>query len=166
MCTGNRRCFWEGGLGPLPYYWHFVSTTCPRCLQSADRVYLLQTLTTDHRPPSACAEVKVVIEPCFFFRKGARAALEGEAGYREISRAAAAAVTGGWRAGAVAVLAVAKRLEELGGRQKRLGRNRQSSRKGGGGTTPSSAGLKGAPLAYYWHICALRLLLVAGKIFF
>ena len=46
-----------------------------------------------------------------------RAALEGEARYREISRAAAAAVTGGWRAVAVAVLAVAKRLEELGGRQ-------------------------------------------------
>ena len=44
-----------------------------------------------------------------------RAALEREGGGREVLRPAGAAVTGGWRAGAVAALAVAKWLEGDGG---------------------------------------------------
>ena len=47
---------------------------------------------------------------------GGGGALEGEGAGTEVSRAAAAAVAGGWRAVAGAVLAVAKRLGGDGGR--------------------------------------------------
>ena len=67
-------------------------------------------------------------------RSRATAALEGEGGRKRVSRAVARAVTGGWRAVAVAVLAVAKRLQSnrfaLGGRQKWLGWRWRSALKG------------------------------------
>ena len=42
-----------------------LHVTCPRCLQLADRVYLRQTVSTDHRPPSRCARLIVVNELLF-----------------------------------------------------------------------------------------------------
>ena len=38
-------CAWVNAVsfGPLPRYWHFMSTTCRQCPQSADYVYLGQT---------------------------------------------------------------------------------------------------------------------------
>ena len=53
----------RGAFGPLPKYWHFASTTCPRCLQLAGRVYLGQTVSTDHRTPCPCARVNAATGP-------------------------------------------------------------------------------------------------------
>ena len=53
----------KGACGPLPKYWHFASTTCPRCLQLAGRVYLWCTVSTDHRTPCPCARVNAATGP-------------------------------------------------------------------------------------------------------
>ena len=53
----------KGAFGPLPKYWHFVSTTCPRCLQLGDRVYLGQTVSTNYKTPCPCARVNATIGP-------------------------------------------------------------------------------------------------------
>ena len=55
---GAGPFFWaKRAFGPVPKYWHFASTTCRRCLQSAGRVYLWYTVSTNPRPPFRCVRV-------------------------------------------------------------------------------------------------------------
>ena len=61
LCAGERwYCAVFGAkraFGPVPKHWHFASTTCRRCLQSAGRVYLWYTVSTEPRPPFRCVRV-------------------------------------------------------------------------------------------------------------
>ena len=65
VCAGERcQRAVRWGRGPnIPQYWHFASTTCPRCLQLAGRVYLGQTVSTDCRTPCPCARVNAASGP-------------------------------------------------------------------------------------------------------
>ena len=101
--------------------------------------------TPSHVPlarPRAC--VQSVTLPCLPAAvRRLRLRVGGEC--REVSRAAAAVVTGGWRAVAVAVPAVVKRLGGDGGQAEAVGGTDSRPRRPGGGgglTTPlSNAGL-------------------------